>query len=255
MKYEPAALADEFGEYSLKVMRGDHIGQTITLTGRPYEARLLSLAKLLLSPGDQVIDVGANIGNHSVAFARHGCEVTAIEPNLEAYSLLLENIQQNASNILVHQVGLSCTTGMASVSVRIDGNLGSAALHPDPLGTISVTTLDAMEIRSPRLIKIDVEGSELCVLEGGRDTIRRWNPLILVELQTRTARSSARAFLGEFGYRLLPVSFSGEPTFLFWKERADAMRIICSHTFAQQATRRAFSKLRHIHDGQRGQRT
>jgi hypothetical protein len=76
----------------------------------------------------------------------------------------------------------------------------------------------------------------------------------LVELQTRTARSGVRAFLAEFGYRLLPVSFSGEPTFLFWKDRADAARVVFSHAFAQQATRRAFSKLRHIGDGKWGRK-
>jgi hypothetical protein len=66
------------GAYQLEAMGGDdYLGVQIAQAGRPYEERLLRLVVGLTRPGDHILDVGANIGNHTVYWAKAGRSVTA----------------------------------------------------------------------------------------------------------------------------------------------------------------------------------
>ena len=65
-------VQDRRGHYEMTVPVDDHIGMTLRATGRPYEHRMLATLSRLVGPGDLVADVGGNIGNHTVSFARGG---------------------------------------------------------------------------------------------------------------------------------------------------------------------------------------
>ena len=65
------------------------------------------------------------------------------------------------------------------------GGLGATSLEADSSGEIIVATLDSMVSGRVDLLKIDVEGMEMSVLAGSRELIRRWAPMIFVEIANR----------------------------------------------------------------------
>lgn len=156
--------------------------------GQFYEAKELANLKGLFPEGGVFIDVGANVGNHSLfaALFLGASRVIPIEPNPLAYRLLIQNVLLNG---LVETVELNClgvglgASEMAGFSMeKRERNLGAAKMLPES-GDIQVFTGDALfgEI-SPDFIKIDAEGMELDVLIGLEATIGRCRPTLLIEV-------------------------------------------------------------------------
>lgn len=153
-----------------------------------YEARELRALKGLLGPGAVVVDIGANIGNHAVFFARRmrAARVIVFEPNPLAAAPLMANVLLNGLSgvICLDHLGvaLGAAPGQGYGMRRHDRNLGATRLRPAE-GSIPMLPGDALLTgESPHLIKIDVEGMELEVLEGLSATIARARPLMLVEV-------------------------------------------------------------------------
>lgn len=164
-----------------------------------FEAGTVRFYRRLISPGDVVIDIGANIGAHTLPFAQlvgDTGRVVAFEPTLWALQKLKTNIALNphlAPRIESVQAMLT-----ASESAAVPAELYSSwplwersALHPLHSGQLmstsgaASTTLDAAisERALPRVdfIKLDVDGNEFDVLRGAQATLRRFRPKILME--------------------------------------------------------------------------
>lgn len=148
----------------------------------------------LMSPGGTAVDVGANEGFFAFAFSQIAARVEAFEPNPD-YALFARRMLGSRGR--VHQVALSDKAGSAQfvVPVSEDGVVLHLAGALKPTGAahartmrfdVEVRTLDSYALEDVRIIKIDVEGSELEVLDGARDTIRRGRPPLIVELLTGT---------------------------------------------------------------------
>lgn len=137
------------------------------------------------------IDVGANIGNHSVFFADYFNEVHAFEPSPRPYALLVQNAMLK-SNIHCYNVGLSDHSCTAKLTAPLDnigqGSIG-AVIQEDALhvsASVKLVPLDGVDVMHEieiGLIKIDVEGHELCVLDGAKALITRTSPVIVFEQQ------------------------------------------------------------------------
>lgn len=175
-------------------------------SGRFYEEAELKALKRHLGPGATVVDVGANVGNHAVFFARRmkARRVVVFEPNPLAAAPLMANVLLNRLADVVRLDHLGIALGAAAAEgfgMRPhDRNLGATRLRPRE-GRIAVRTGDAcLADETPDLIKIDVEGMELEVLAGLSATIARARPLMLVEV----GDGNLDAFLdwqGRAGYR------------------------------------------------------
>jgi FkbM family methyltransferase len=142
------------------------------------------------------IDVGANYGMYTYGLSRFFEQVEAFEPQPEcaetiiAYSNFLAKVGKN--NINVYKVGLSNMKGLLTLNIPIkDGKPVSACASFNNLDSVSekitvpVFRLDDFDFRNVSLIKIDVEGHESKVLEGGRETILREKPVLLIEIEQR----------------------------------------------------------------------
>jgi FkbM family methyltransferase len=153
----------------------------------------------LLRPGAVVIDIGANIGSHTLPLAKlvgSGGHVYAAEPTLYAFAKLKKNLKRNADLAkrvtamhcyLLAKAG-SVVPDTAYSSWPLNGGRGLHALHggrPMPIGNAVALTLDEfvtkMGLSRIDLIKLDVDGAEAEVLAGARETIAHFHPPLLVE--------------------------------------------------------------------------
>jgi FkbM family methyltransferase len=185
-----------------------------------YEEHFHELFACLVSPGDRCIDVGANIGVHTVRLARlvgSQGEVIALEPDEEVAHRAHRNIMLNQlSNVHVINAAASDEAGG---NVRLyrpdagDKNRARASLlrHSYLTGTAStvpVVTIDEICRGPVTLMKIDVEGHEAAVVRGAAATIDRDSPAIVFEYNPqflRDASESPFGWLADRGYELLRI--------------------------------------------------
>ncbi|NJC06472.1 FkbM family methyltransferase [Sphingomonas kaistensis] len=153
-----------------------------------YEAsELLQLAEDVGSR-PRVLDVGANIGNHSIFFLQHmeARSLTLIEPFARARSHLLANLALNAAEaaqIDLHAVALGARDSRGEIVESSQFNLGMTRVAEAADGNVIVRRGDDLfRDRDFDLVKIDVEGSEVDVLDGLEDLLRRCRPAIYVEV-------------------------------------------------------------------------
>lgn len=167
------------------------IGRSLDIYGEWCESELALLGRLI-RPGDIVVDVGANIGTHTIFFAKavgpKGV-VHAIEPQRIAYQFLCANVALNAQiSVRCLNVGIGAEPGSVMVPVlnpTTEQNFGALRLGQFDQGElVDVITLDRLDLGRCRLIKIDVEGAEGKVLAGARQTIERHHPALFVENNT-----------------------------------------------------------------------
>jgi FkbM family methyltransferase len=166
----------------------------------------------MTSPNSTAIDVGANVGIHAIpmAAASPSAKVLAIEPLPNNARRLRDNAEANSiENIDVIEVAVASDEGVVTLHVADDPAYASTdAVLPGhrEIGQLAVeqTTLDAIWERAGRpvvsLIKIDVEGGELDVLNGAHALLASQLPTILIEaLETRI--ETVASALAEYGYR------------------------------------------------------
>ncbi|WP_343317656.1 FkbM family methyltransferase [Arthrobacter sp. TMP15] len=162
----------------------------------------------LLKPGDLVVDAGANIGNHSLYFAGiRGCKVVAFEPIPQTAKVLKHNIEINFLDELIElrNRALGATRGNAVLDAYDENNVGAARLTSRPglhfEAKFVVSTLDEEFFsQTIRLLKVDVEGMDLEVLEGAQAIINRDRPIITCEAATETSRGRLLDWAAATGY-------------------------------------------------------
>jgi FkbM family methyltransferase len=166
-----------------------------------------------LRPGSLFVDVGANIGSHSIKLSRlvDGLKVLALEPGKAAFETLLRNIAKNdvkgvdARRLAAsdHAGTLELTTGLQAENFIVPAGRKMAS------ETVECRTLDellAESAGSVDALKCDVEGSELSVFRGATRTLERDKPVLLVEVEKRHAGRYGQTgtemfeFLRGFGY-------------------------------------------------------
>ncbi len=199
----------------------DHLATIIRGTGRFYEPDVLMKVQEIYLPGTAIVDVGANIGNHTVFFATIlGAKVIAFEPFGPNHDLLLLNIAANGLERLVrpHRAALGELDATGAARIGAAGNLGTVSVIPGP-GEISIRSLDRILLDQPAgqpigLIKIDVEGQEAAVLAGAQQTIRHWRPDIVIEADGVESFLATARQLHDLGYA--PRGrYAFTPTYLF----------------------------------------
>ena len=165
----------------------DHI-QSVIRSGTFYELQELELIAEIVERPRRILDVGANLGNHSLYFAhRFDPELTIpVEPNPLVVPLLRANLALNwhrSFDLSLVGFGLSDREGHGTSYVASEANLGGARLVPDNNGCVSILTGDhALEGMSFDLVKIDVEGMENAVIAGMAGILARSNALVFVEV-------------------------------------------------------------------------
>jgi len=225
------------------VKHDQFIGRSLKTYG---EWAQLEIDRLLdyLAPGDFAIDVGANIGFHTLSFARKvgkSGAVWAFEPDPVNGLLLRHNILQSGLDevIVPFDLAVSEKLGLCrfrTAPIAAPENFGHTGVDPLEGDYPRVALpLDALLIdRAPALIKIDIEGHELPALSGMCELIDKHRPVISVEADTADEVEANGAFLAAMGYDIYslvvsaynPGNFAENSTDI-WKGYGRCANLLC----------------------------
>ena len=161
----------------------DIIGSYIMADERYYEFNIMDMFWDYIPFEGTFLDIGANIGNHTLMFNRLRPNVTihSFEPVYRNYILLHENTK-NKSNVTTYSIGLGNKFETAKVIQPHSNNHGGVKVdNENGNETIVIIPGDELKLNNVSFIKMDVEGYELNALQGLRDTINKYNPKIWIE--------------------------------------------------------------------------
>jgi FkbM family methyltransferase len=186
----------------------EYVGESLRLCGEWAEIETALFAQIIV-PGMTVVEVGSNVGTHTLSLAKlagpNGI-VYAFEPQRLLFQQLCGNLALNAvENVYAYQVGLGDAASTMSVPItnyRHRANFAGISLYDGQGERVEVKTLDSYNLNRLDFLKIDVESMERQVLEGGRDAISRFRPLIFTENDRIEKSSSLISYLLDIGYRL-----------------------------------------------------
>jgi FkbM family methyltransferase len=173
------------------------IGRSLSEYGEWAKKEIDFLASLI-EPGSVIVDAGAFIGTHTMAFSCFvGPEgkVYSFEPHPVYFKLLQRNIKNNElPNVQVFNSGLSDRPGemeVNNVDIYKTSGFGSEKLTDKTKNanklTVKITIIDDLRLESCELIKVDVEGMEKNVLAGGQTTIKQFKPFVYAECNSADA--------------------------------------------------------------------
>jgi FkbM family methyltransferase len=173
--------------------------------GGVWEPQIMKLMSRLVEPSDVCLDIGANLGARTLALAQltPAGTVYAFEPSTMNAGFLTENVRRNdLGNVRLQKLALGAQSSVQSFT-HLLGMEGCSFMTPsDPIEEVlmrswgqdidritedvPVKTLDEWvdenDVHWIDFIKMDVEGSELSVMDGGKRTIERFRPDMIVEL-------------------------------------------------------------------------
>ncbi|MFN7096097.1 MAG: FkbM family methyltransferase [Gammaproteobacteria bacterium] len=141
-----------------------YIGLALYLYGE-FSENEATIFRQLIRPGQTVLDVGANIGAHTVLFAQltgPAGQVYAFEPQRLVFQQLCTNVTLNSlPNVYCQQIGLSDHIGsmiVPPVNYNKLGNFGLVSLVEDGIGeSVAINTIDNLHLSACHFLKIDVE--------------------------------------------------------------------------------------------------
>ena len=193
-KYIPEKLYF-FTVFNFNKLRGSH------------EYELFSVQQFLKLKR-RFIDIGANRGMYSFFYSNHFKYVECFEPIKEITNKLA---YLNKKNISIHNIGLSNKNESKTLYIPYKNNSLATPLASinKPLKSvyqkrrIELQTLDYFDFKDVDFIKIDVEGNELNVIKGAIQTIQKWNPILLIEIEQRHNTQNIQSifnFIQSLGY-------------------------------------------------------
>ncbi len=178
----------------IQVDLADRVGRQMFKDGLSEQPFIALVRQHFTDPNGCFVDIGANLGNYSLALAPHYLKTVAFEPNPAVFPLLEHNIAANPGlKIVPIARALSCRRQSRLFFPTPHGNSGASGFERqrpevDPLELETAAGDDYAQEFAPRVaaIKIDVEGHELDVLRGLEATIAHDRPAIFMEWLTHT---------------------------------------------------------------------
>jgi FkbM family methyltransferase len=207
-----------------------YIGRSLDQYGEFSEGEA-DLFRRLVKPGQLVVEVGANIGAHTLLLAQlvgRGGKVLAFEPQRILYQTLCANLALNSiTNVHCLQAAVGGASGQIVVPVldySQDCNFGGLELGRHQDGEkVPVLTIDGLHLPKCDFLKIDVEGMEQEVLEGAVQSIALNAPVLYVENDRKEKSEALIRFIDGLGYDMFwhtpplynPCNYSGNPANIF----------------------------------------
>jgi FkbM family methyltransferase len=237
-------------------------GRSLDLYGEWAENEL-GFVRQFIKPGSVVLDVGAYVGTHTLAFAHFvgtdGC-VVAFEPLPDTFDVLRENVSANhLSNVRLENVAVADRAGsieIPAVDIANVASFGSTSLRGrsvyaracseqratvlTKVAEVPVIAIDGLGLTKCSVIKIDVEGMESVVIQGAAETIRLLAPVVYAECNSVAEGLKSLRQLKELGYEVrlhivdafAPDNFFGTKENIFGQAREVALVGVPAHRIA-----------------------
>lgn len=182
------------------------IGRSLELYGEYCHLEVEAI-KSLVTQNSWFVDVGANIGVHTVGVSPYVQRVIAFEPDLDNFDVLVKNCSGcGCKNVTPTRLAVSDQMGETSTQFDYGKTtlVSGAACKTAPIDMLGLPQID--------FVKIDVEGMELEVLYGMRGTLASAKPYLFIEMQDPTRYSRIYEYLKGFGYYMywMPVATFNE---------------------------------------------
>jgi FkbM family methyltransferase len=202
-----------------------------------FEDAELAACERFVAPGSTVMDVGANVGIFTMTLARLVGDtgtVIAVDPLPRNCARLREHAAMNRhSSVQIVELAVGDKAGVVKLNTALDPafvSVYSDATSASGSAVIEVQVRPLDEIwrsfgRAPvSFMKVDVEGSELGVLDGGKELLASLRPVLLIEVIDRECMAAIRSRLDPLGYEpMQPPGF--QPwNFIFRPQNAGTYR-------------------------------
>ncbi|MRD47790.1 FkbM family methyltransferase [Caenimonas koreensis] len=190
---------------------------------------LLDARRKHFGSGVCAIDGGANIGVHTIEWARHMHDwgyVMSFEAQEHVYYALAGNIAiNNCMNVHAYQAALGEKAGELSIphaNPHVAASFGSLELRkrtntefigqdisyaPEKMTTVPMMTLDSLSLPRCDFVKLDVEGMEADVLKGSLDLIKRTLPILMIEV-IKSDQAVLESLLKPLGYQVFNLGMN-----------------------------------------------
>ena len=197
---------------------------------KSYEPETTVLIDLILgqNPKGVFFDVGANWGHmslHAASSEQFKGEVHSFEPFPSTYEDLSQIVEQSGKKSMIetHHLAVSDYDGVCYIGLPDNFNSGNAEVSLENSNhgfKVDSQKIDSMDFKAPDLMKIDVEGFEINVIMGARETLLKAKPMIIFEnwadLNHVKDTLAPFKYLKELGYHFF------EPSFLIDEEKHDS---------------------------------
>lgn len=203
------------------LIRGDLISSYVNMLGHWADIEVDLFRALLPAQGGVCVEVGANIGMHSVPLSRlcEGGEVVCYEPQRPVFHVLCANLALNDRlNVRTRHAAVGEKSGRITIqtgaydqpwnygSFSIDKGFSTEGQFAGKVESeeVDMVALDKdpalAQLERLDLLKIDAEGHELAVLKGARKLIKQFQPAVFVEPGSRDNIDLLRDMMGKLGY-------------------------------------------------------
>lgn len=207
------------------VYKNDEIVSLALATFGEYCDAEVQIMTRYLNQDSVYLDIGTNIGYHALAIHKYiGCAIQGFEPHPDHFTIAAYNCREKP--IRIYNTALGNTNGtinMKRFDPEVQGNYGEVSVDKSDDGVpVTMIKLDQLEeLTRVDLMKIDVEGFEFQVLQGGTETILKHKPVIFYEAIEKEAWDPCFKFLRDMGYNQYWVTCRTKPLAPTYKETED----------------------------------
>ena len=169
------------------VERDTHIGKWIKESKRlDFDQWALKTYLPFFKEGDVLLNIGANIGSYAYAFKDKASKIICFEPSIEIFECLKYNLGKY-SNIELYNEAIS-DTNESYETVCLNNNVGMTHIKVSENSIRMTKTIDSYNFDKVDFILMDCEGYEPKVLSGAQNTISKYRPVLVIEINTHTLK-------------------------------------------------------------------
>jgi FkbM family methyltransferase len=167
--------------------RDTHIGKWVKDSKRlDFDQSALTAYLPFFKDGDVLLNIGANIGSYAYAFKDKASKIICFEPSIELFECLRYNLGKYA-DIELYNEAVSNTNESYEI-ICLNDNVGMTHIKVSETARRTTKTIDSYSFDKVDFILIDCEGYEPKVLSGTQNTISKYRPILVIEINTHTLK-------------------------------------------------------------------